>query len=514
MPTLNWIGKEKVINHHQDVPFRVLEEQYSFGKPDGNMIIHGDNLDALKALLPQYEDRVNLVYIDPPYNTGEENWIYNDNVNDPKIKKWLGDVVGKEGEDLTRHDKWLCMMYPRLKLLHRLLADDGSIWINLDDNEFCYLKVMCDEIFGRNNFVNTIIWQHSKQSKGYVGRCSLHHNYTIVYRKSESFSMGLLQRTGEHNRNYSNPDNDPRGAWRSGDVRNSLYRPNLMYTITTPSGNTISHPPNGWRFSKETFEKELADGKIIFSADEKRIIRKIYLADQKGRVPETIWFGEEVGTTREASSNMKALNLTFSTPKPERLIERVLMLGSQDQDIILDSFAGSGTTAHAVLNMNKQDGGNRKFILVEMEEYAETITAERVRRVIDGYGEGKNAVEGTGGGFTYYELGEPLMFADGNLNEAVGEEKIRDYVWYMETKLPVPETKADEPYFLGETADTAYYFYYKKEEVTTLGRHFLKTIHIKAEGYIIYADRCVLSADELKGYGITFKKIPRDIAKL
>ena len=227
MPTLEWIGKDKVVNHHQEVPYRVLERRYSYdeaGQHDAdngseNMIIRGDNLEALKALLPRYEGRVKCIYIDPPYNTGNEGWVYNDNVNDPRIKKWLGEVVGKEGEDLTRHDKWLCMMYPRLKLLQKLLSEDGAIFISIDDTEYANLKLICDEIFSPSNFMADVIWQHSIQPKGYLGTFSIHHNHTVIYRKSLAFTLGSLERTDEDNKAYRNPDNDPKGPWRSGDVR-------------------------------------------------------------------------------------------------------------------------------------------------------------------------------------------------------------------------------------------------------------------------------------------------------
>lgn len=211
MPTLTWIGKDKVVNHHHDVPYRVLEHKYGFRAEDesdkmltnsGNKIIHGDNLEALKSLLPEYEGRIKCIYIDPPYNTGNEKWVYNDNVNDPKIKKWLGEVVGKQGEDLSRHDKWLCMMYPRLKLLHKLLAEDGVIFISIDDNEQANLKLLCDEIFGVNNFLTDIIWQHSIQPKGYLGKFSIHHNHTFVFQKSFDFVLGNIERTAEHNKAY------------------------------------------------------------------------------------------------------------------------------------------------------------------------------------------------------------------------------------------------------------------------------------------------------------------------
>jgi len=518
MPTLHWIGKDKVINHHINVPFRVLEHKYSEPPTpkgevceDGNKIIHGDNLDALKALLPEYEGRINCIYIDPPYNTGNEGWVYNDNVNDPKMRKWLGQVVGKEAEDLTRHDKWLCMMYPRLKLLHKLLANDGAIFISIDDNEQANLKLICDEIFGGGNFVGDIIWQHSIQGKNDSKSISLHHNHTFIFSKS-NFLIGRIDRTTEHNVAYSNPDNDPKGDWRSGDVRSPNLRENLKFNITTPTGKIIPPPEKGWRWSESLLKEKIFTGEIVFSKDESRIIRKIYLKEQQGRVVESIWFGNDVGTTRDANSLLKLVfenNVPFDTPKPVGLIERVIKISTNKNSIILDSFAGSGTTAHAVLNLNKQDGGNRKFILVEMEDYAESITAERVKRVMNGYGD----KEGTGGSFDYYELGEPLFLDDGNLNETIEIEKIRNYIWYSETSFPPPLEGLGEVAFLGVNNDTAYYFHYQKDEITTLNHEFLASIKTKAEQYVIYADNCVLTKAFMTKHHLIFKKIPRDITR-
>ena len=247
------------------------------------------------------------------------------------------------------------------------------------------------------------------------------------------------------------------------------------------------------------------------------IRRKTYLNTVGGRIPTNFWPFSETGHTDEAKKEMLAIfdgKATFDTPKPHRLIEFVLKVAGTQDALILDSFAGSGTTAHAVLNMNKADGGHRKFILVEMGDYADTITAERVKRVIMGYGEGKNAVEGTGGSFSYYELGEPLLLPNGNLNEKVGTVKIRDYIWYTETKKPLPDHKNSNPYFLGENNSTAYYFFYEPQKVCVLNYDFVATIPEKAEGYIIYADRCTLSEQELQQLGITFKKIPRDIVRV
>lgn len=446
MPELNWIGKAAVVTHHKDVPFRLLEPDadLSCGDPQsGNLIVEGDNLHALKALLPRYAGTVKCIYIDPPYNTGNEGWVYNDNVNAPEIKKWLGETVGKESEDLTRHDKWLCMMYPRLALLKQFLAEDGAIFVSIDDNEVASLRLMMDEIFGKRNFVANIIWNHSVQSKGYTNIISLHHNHTIAYGLS-GFQLLGVPRSEEHNKNYSNPDNDPRGRWRSGDVRNSLHRPNLQYNITTPSGKIIKHPPNGWRFAQETFHRELASGKIMFSKDETRIIRKIYLADQKRRAVESLWFAKDVGTTREASQEVGEIlrrKQGFETPKPTRLIQRILQIASDGPSLILDSFAGSGTTAHAVLKQNAADGGKRKFILVEMEpNIAKEVTAERVRRVIEGYTNSKGeTVPGLGGGFQYCRLSEEPLFDEyGGIREDVSFAQLAEFVWFVETGTGFP----------------------------------------------------------------------------
>ena len=518
MPRLTWLGKDKVVSHHQDVPFRVLYCKYDFGEPSENMIIKGDNLHALKALLPQYEGRVKCVYIDPPYNTGNEGWVYNDNVNDPKIRKWLGDVVGKEGEDLSRHDKWLCMMYPRLKLLEKLLADDGAIFISIDDNEQANLRLICDEILGSRNFIAQMVWQ-KRTSPDARRKISAGHEYVFVYAKNIDCGndiFNLLAFDEKDEKRYKNPDNDPRGPWASTDCTAQAGHgtKEQFYDLTTPSGRVIKLASGlCWRFTQKRMTEEIEAGRIWFGSDGKGVPRKkTYLAERNGKNLWTWWPNTEVGHTQEATKEISSIlgsSGLFDYPKPLRLISRIIQIATNPGDVILDSFAGSGTTAHAVLNMNKTDGGNRKFILVEMMDYAESITAERVRRVIDGYAD----VEGTGGGFGFYELGEPLMFADGNLNEEVDTQKIRDYVWYMETRLPAQAADSSRLYFLGDASGTAYYFYYEKDAATTLDTAFLANI-APAGQYIIYADRCAVSDDDLKKYGVTFKKIPRDITRL
>ena len=583
MPTLDWIGKSKVVNHHLDVPYHVLERKFSYdenGQHDEdngseNMIIHGDNLLALKSLLPQYEGRVRCIYIDPPYNTGNEGWVYNDNVNDPRIRKWLGEVVGKEGEDLSRHDKWLCMMYPRLKLLQKLLSEDGTIFISIDDTEYASLKAVCDEIFGLNCFISNISWQRTystrNDSKGIVNEVE----HILCYSKQPDWQPKKLPRTAEMDSKYKNPDNDF-ALWRSDNpyAADAATHQGMVYAIQHPFTGKLLYPSNGshWRYSQEEMlksmlgwcayelrdindtkkraeicgikEGEVRQGikaivlskpleesrrlaelvlkkgpwpRFFFSKNgEGGIARKTYL-DKVGGVPPTnFWPYSETGHTDEAKKEMLAIfdgRATFDTPKPTRLIERILQIATDPDSIILDSFAGSGTTAHAVLNMNKSDGGKRKFILVEMMDYADSITAERVRRVIDGYGEGKKAVEGTGGNFSYYELGMPIFNGE-LLNEEIGEEEIRKYVYYTETRNPPEPRKPEEPAYLGTYLDTAYYFHYSKEESTTLDRDFLKTIKTRALGYMIYADICLLSENELDKYHITFKKIPRDISRV
>lgn len=513
MPTLEWIGKEKVINHHQEVPFRILEKKYTYNAESSeNMIIHGDNLLALKSLLPQYEGKVDCIYIDPPYNTGNEKWVYNDNVNDPKIKKWLGEVVGPEGEDLSRHDKWLCMMYPRLTLLHKFLSPKGVILISIDSNELDNLRIICDEIFGRSNFVDIIVWNKKSGAKGVPPKNMIVnvHEYILVYQRTDQFRFQGELRNAEKE-GFKNPDNDPRGPWRMSNIKSTTKPIEDAFTIIDP--NTGKEYKNTWAFSKESLEKMIAEGRILWKETLPKQKEFFYELTNESKAIKSSW---GVFDPQSTTVFLKQIlpTIKFDNPKPISLLDYLMEVSTNKDSIILDSFAGSGTTAHAVLDLNKQDGGNRKFILVEMMDYADTITAERVKRVIDGYGEGNKAVAGLGGDFSYYELGEPLFKDDKNLNEAVGEEEIRKYVYYMETKQPLEENTADTRYYLGKHNDTAYYFYYEKDKPTTLNREFLATVKTKATGYLIYADICTLSAETLSQNGIVFKKIPRDIQKL
>ena len=586
MPTLDWIGKSKVVNHHLDVPYCVLDRKYSYDEQgqhqedngSENMIIHGDNLLALKSLLPQYEGRIKCIYIDPPYNTGNESWVYNDNVNDPQIKSWLNKVVGKEGEDLSRHDKWLCMMYPRLKLLQRLLAEDGVIFISIDTNELYNLKYICDEIFGSNCFVQDIAWQRTYSMRNDSKGLPAEIEHILVFSKAPNWNPNKLPRTEKMNSLYKNIDNDPLGAWQN----TTPYAPGasthqgMVYAIQHPFTGKMLYPSNNacWRYQQSQmleymqgwcdYElRDLGDAKeraaicgvaesevrqgvqaivlsesLEISAQKAQAVydrgqwprfyftgkgkggirRKTYLENLGGKVPTNFWPYLETGHTDEAKKEVLAIfegKASFDTPKPHRLIEYVLKVAGSEHTLILDSFAGSGTTAHAVLNMNKSDGGHRKFILIEMGDYADTITAQRVKRVIDGYGKDKKAVPGTGGSFSYYELGEPIFASDGEmLNEAIGREEICKYVYFTETREPLEPYRSEEPCYMGLHCGTAYYFNYDKDRSTTLNREFLHTVKTRAEAYVIYADRCTLSQQELEMWHITFKKIPRDISRL
>ena len=583
MPTLHWIGKDKVINHHAEVPFRVLDHKYGYrgeqpadktATHSGNKIIHGDNLEALKALLPEYEGRVDCIYIDPPYNTGNEGWVYNDNVNDPHIRKWLGEVVGAEGEDLSRHDKWLCMMYPRLRLLQQLLSENGVIFISIDSNELKNLQLICEEVFGSICFVNIFSWQRTysprNDSKGIVNEVE----YVLVYSKVQDWQPLKLPRTAEMDAKYANPDNDV-APWTSDNPNapGASTHQGMVYAIQHPFTGELIYPASKscWRYNQETMldimngwcgyelrdiddaknraavcsipvdevrpnvlaimlkeplelsrnkAKEIYDKgpwpKFYFTKRGKGgIRRKTYLTNLDGRVPTNFWPFSEVGHTDEAKKELISIfggKAPFDTPKPTRLLERMLSIATGKDSIVLDSFAGSGTTAHAVMMRNKEDGGNRKFILIELMDYAESITAERIRRVMNGYGEGKKAVEGLGGSFDYYELGEPLFNEDGTLNEAVGADKIRAYVYYTETHQHLARQQdTDYPYLLDYHGGTGYFFYYEPDNVTTISYDILHIVPQKAEHYVIYADVCTLGKAQLAKMNIVFKKIPRDI---
>ena len=573
MPTLDWIGKNKVVTHHQDVAFRVLDRKYTFGDtPDsGNMIIHGDNLEALKSLLPEYEGNIKCIYIDPPYNTGNESWVYNDNVNDPHIRKWLGKVVGSEVDDLTRHDKWLCMMYPRLVLLQKLLSEDGAIFISIDDNEQANLRLICDEIFGKTNFVDQFIWYVNDGHTDNQDEITLIHEYILCYAKSKNKltanhivdpsvdeTSKILNTFAENSITKNGSKNPPSIVTLKKGFPcevSSLFKPkdecieNLIEAAhqegfisrETTKRFHVSYPArlddmiiengmlqedcrvfSGWmnnaklnKFIDNNFEPlDDNESKLRFYLSKNGVI--YYRRDGRStHYIQTVL--EKMGTTETNKYMLESMGINFDYPKPTSLIQYLLSIFTDENSIILDSFAGSGTTAHAVLNLN-DDGGTRKFILVEMMDYAEDTTAKRARCVINGYGEGNNAVEGTGGSFDFYELGETLFDpVTGNLNDNADTEQIRQYIWFSETNSPYTKPDKDaHQYLLGTFQNNNYYFYYIKGEETCLDWDFLRTFtqKDKAEMYIIYADRCILTEEEMLKLNIRFKKIPRDIKRV
>ncbi|GMQ31690.1 site-specific DNA-methyltransferase [Algoriphagus confluentis] len=583
MPTLHWIGKEKVVNHHQEVPYRVLEKQYEFNTESGsseNKIIQGDNLEALKSLLPEYEGRINCIYIDPPYNTGNENWVYNDNVNHPKIKKWLGETVGKEGEDLSRHDKWLCMMYPRLKLLNKLLSKEGKMVISIGHHELVNLILICKEIFSNKQILPiTIQTSGGKPSSGF----NFLHEY-LLFIVPNSFSPNSSNISGGKSRS-------PFEGLTLATF-NKVQRPNQTYPIfiEKASGRIIgtgkslaerikegiylgssetfqfdfNEAPEGteavwpitskgeecvWRLIPSRLLSDWEKGYIKVSPNRQLnslnkfsvqylpsgLIKKIEKGQLEvsgvednsptlkfgenttagSQVP-TIWLDKSFYTVKGTNVLMEIFSKkNFNYPKSPFLIKEILTIISDKNDIILDSFAGSGTTGHASLELNKEDGGKRKFLLIEMEDYGNSLTAERIKKVIQGYGSGIKAVEGTGGDFGFYALGPALFDTEGNLNEAVAISDILSYIWYSETRTKwTPPVDHADRYYLGSLEDTAYYFIYEPDRLTTLDFESLSAwVTQPAEQYICYADNCLLPEALMQKHRIIFKKIPRDITR-
>ncbi len=517
MPSLNWIGREAVERHHTTVPFHLLhaDPKRSVGDPDsGNLLVEGDNLLALKALLPYYAGQVKCIYIDPPYNTGNEGWAYNDNVNSPQMRDWLGKVV--EGDDLSRHDKWLCMMYPRLVLLRRFLSDSGTLWVSMDDNEAHYLKILLDEVFGRANFVANVLWQKRTSPDARLD-LGAGHDHILVFAKDASKTiLNKIPLSEKQKKNYKNPDNDPRGLWASADYSAQGYRPNQMYVITTPAGVKHSPPPGMcWKNVEEVFLALVADNRIWFGKDGKGVPRrKTFLSEHAGISTWSWWDNSEVGHNQEAKKEINVFfgaEEAFDTPKPTRLIERILQIATDPGDLVLDSFAGSGTTGHAVLKM----GGGRHFILVEMEPTIATpITAERLKRVIEGYGD----TEGLGSGFQYCTLGKTLFDSEGHIRPEVSFDELARFVYFKATGAALPKRKNGRTPLLGVHNDTAVYLLYNgilqdksAQGGNALTRQVLAGLPAHVGPKIIYGTRCGLGEERLRREAITFKHIPTDL---
>lgn len=542
MPTLDWLGKSAVVNHHHDVPFHLLKCDDALSVGDlgsGNLLIQADNLLALKALLPYYAGQVKCIYIDPPYNTGNEKWVYNDNVNSLEIRQWLGTVVGAEAEDLSRHDKWLSMMYPRLSLLWEFLRPDGSLWVSIDDGEAAALRMLLDEVCGRDRFVACNVWQkrYSRENREAIGDV---HEYVVVYAKSPQLFKETRNRVSmdaKSRKVYKNPNNDPGGPWRPIPMNAQGYRPNQMYAITAPSGK-VFYPPKGrcWSTIEPEFKKLLANGRIYFGKNgnsQPNIIR--YLSEVEGFVPWTWWPHEDVGHTDEAKKELYAVlgNVgLFETPKPLRLLKRILEIATNPNDLVLDSYAGSGTTGHAVLSLNKETGKTRHFILVEIDkEICQTVTALRLTRAIHGYSisnEGNEYQEsGLGGGFRYCTLGPSLFDTDGQIRAEVTFAELAQHVFFIETGEPLPDSTqvdaklmhgAKQSPLLGVVNGLAVYLLYNgvladksPQGGNVLTRAVLAELPAHAGPKVIYGAGSRLAPERLKREGITFRQTPYEV---
>ena len=534
MATLNFKGKPFVQNYHLTVPYHQLvpKKDKSLANTvrlDDNLIVHGDNLKALKAFLPTYAGKVKCIYIDPPYNTGNEKWVYNDNVNSPMIQEWLGKVV--DSEDLTRHDKWLCMMMPRIKLLRELLREDGAIFVSIDDNEQHHLRMLMDEVFGHDNFVTNIIWQKKFSPQNDAKYLSDNHDFILLYARNKTlWQRNLLPVPESVESRYSNPDNDRRGPWSSGDISVKTYNAACDYPIETPSGR-IARPAKSrcWMFAKDKFKELVADHRIWFGEDGNNVPRlKQFKSEiQAGIVPVTIWSHEDVGHNQEAKQELKDImqgaEVIFDSPKPSRLIQRILEIATDKDSIVLDSFAGSGTTAHAVLALNNLDDGHRRFILVECEGYADKITAERVRRVAKGIPKAADETlrKGFGGTFSYFELGKPIE-VDGILDgkNLPDYMELARYVFYTATGQEFDERKVDEKrYFIGSSEEHDVYLLYKpdiqflKDTALTLERARALGPN-KGKRLLVFAPTKYLDQDQLAELHIDFAQLPFEIYKL
>ena len=521
-----------VENHDLSVPFHELRPLRSRGLSEkaslhDNLIIEGDNLAALKALLPTHQGKVKCIYIDPPYNTGNEAWAYNDNVNSPMMQEWLGKVVDRE--DLTRHDKWCCMMLPRLKLLRELLRDDGAIFVSIDDNEVHHLRCLMDEVFGEENFLASLIWQKVFSPKNTAKYFSEDHDFVLAYaRRIEHWLPNLLERSGRAIGRYKNPDEDVRGPWSSSDLTARNYYSQGTYEVASPSGKKFRPSVgNYFRVAVERFRELDADGRIWWGPNGDAMPRlKRYLSEVKaGVVPQTLWLHTDVGHTQFAKKELVSIldfqksEDVFNTVKPTSLIRRILQIATDKDSIVLDSFAGSGTTAHAVLAQNKEDGGNRRFVLIECEDYVDAVTAERVRRVIRGVPNAKDPAlkAGLGGSFSYFQLGAAMRqesLLDGsNLPDY---EKLAGYLFFTATgEEHDAETMRKDDWFIGRSRSYDVFLLYEpdiqklKDMALTLdvARRLPSSKRLK----LVFAPCKYLDREFLQKYRITFQQLPFQI---
>lgn len=536
MPTLDWIGKRAVLNHHREIPFHLLREnrELSAGDPElGNLVVQGDNLLALKALLPYYAQQVKLIYIDPPYNTGAENWVYNDAVNSPEIREWLGKVVGGELTDLTRHDKWLCMMYPRLQLLKKFLRGDGLICVSVDDNEAARLTVLMDEVFGAQNHVETLVWKKSygggSKSKHFVNQ----HEYILCYaRFLDQVSALTLPPDEKVLRYYKYRDEhyDARGPYRLQPLAtNSMDpRPNLRYPI--PFEGEEVWPERQWQWSRDRALEALANNGLVFKRrrdGQWTVSYKQYLKDETGEERAQKPFSIIDGIyTQQGTNEIKRMfgdGKAFSFPKPRALIEHLVRITTGPDDLVLDSFAGSGTTGHAVLSVNAQDGGRRRFILIELDaSIAQDVTTPRLRMAIEGYtphGEAEDGrEEGLGGGVRYCQLGATLFNEQGEIRSEVSFEELARHIFFAETGRPLADRATDGSPLLGVHEGQAVYLMYngilgdrRPESGNVLTSAVLEGLPPFDGPKVIYGEGCRLGPARLQRESIVFKQTPYDV---
>ncbi|MBT9386329.1 site-specific DNA-methyltransferase [Pseudooceanicola sp. CBS1P-1] len=504
MPLLNWLTRDEDLRSADRVPYRLLDEvpELSQGEGDQGLLVQGDNLEALKALLPFYAGRVKCIYIDPPYNTRSAFEHYDDSLE---------------------HAKWLAMIVPRLMLLREFLSEDGSIWVSIDDNEGHYLKVVMDEIFGRRNFVDTVIWEKADSPRNSARQFSSDHDYIFVYAKNEAWVPKRLPRSAEKNAIYKNPDDDPRGPWLPGDPYANKPYSKGQYVVTGPTGREFQ-PPVGrfWRISQEKLQDLDKDGRIWWGPTKNaRPSIKRYLTEVSDLVPRTLWKKDEVGSNRTSKNELRNLSPgeeNFTTPKPEPLIQRILHIATNPGDLVLDSFLGSGTTAAVAHKMG------RRWIGIEMGEHARTHCALRLKKVIAGEDGGiSNDVGWTGGGgFRFCRLGPAVYDAEGRIDAAIRFADLARHVWFSETRRPLGDVP-DSP-LLGKYEGRAVALLYNgilKDRSphggNVLTRPVLRLLKdALPEGFggelVVYGTACRLSADTLKQENILFRQTPYDIA--
>jgi adenine-specific DNA-methyltransferase len=568
VPTLEFKGKPFVYSHHLSVPFRELRIDAGRSLPgaagpslDDNLIIHGDNLEALKALLPRYAGQVDVIYIDPPYNTGKDDWRYNDRVSSPLMEAWLGSNVNKE--DMERHDKWLCMMWPRLQLLKELLAPHGVMFVSIDDNEVHALKNLLAETFGDENWLGTVVWKNATDNN--PSRVAIEHEYIHVFAKNKDETAAvwkaphvdvkdvMLAKGAELIETF-NGDADLSAAykaWHKGvkaqlgplsgyelidrkgidAASRSVHNPGKQgydWELLNPkTGQNVPKPLMGYRFPEDTRDSLLAADRIIFSEDPDQLIRlKTYLADYQEKMPSVIEIDGRRGANELRQMSSGLAPLTFKNPKTYTLIEWLLSYVAKPDALVLDSFAGSGTTAHAVLALNKADGGSRRFTLVEAEDYADTLTAERVRRAIRGVADASDATirEGLGGSFTYCDLGDEMnlerFFAgDGS---APAWDRLAEYVAYTATgaTLNVGEEGADG--YAGEAGGFRLHLIYRPDQMwmrsnnAMLDMETAGRIAAAAGGQpvLVFAAGKFMAQKALTGMGLTFCQLPYSIHRI